>query len=461
MVCWRPIIGLEPDPNHPGYTIPRLRVYVNHPGATGPANEDGSTDHYDAPLTRNGTSDPDDKVVGLNLKRAFDYMGHMGTLAQGLQAPGIGDKLGQVSPETKEQVQSWLDELNNRGRAATPKKGATEEKIDAIRRFAVEEGISFDEAAKKFQVGGVLPGAPKPTAPETPLQASQRKLADARAAAVAKKAGGVGAGGARAKTGTAAATVEANADASVDFYATQDIAGVDWKKNLGRGEGVERMKELVMARVPGMAAALGLSPQDVGTEKAKNAALSATLKDLTKRAEAVDLFANKVEKDMKTFDSLLDGAAWSTPKFVNIPTNALRRQFSDESLAQLDLAAKQVGAEYERLITGGTLSMAQLHVGAAEDAKKLINGDMPPRIARAVMETMRTEMKNTREAAHQSRTSVQDQLRSLGKGSGTTASAPAVAGGSPPIDKLKEGHVTTFGNGQKWTLKNGQPAQVQ
>jgi hypothetical protein len=48
------------------------------------------------------------------------------------------------------------------------------------------------------------------------------------------------------------------------------------------------------------------------------------------------------------------------------------------------------------------------------------------------------------------------------------AGAAAPAGGGqaaaalPPkaLAKLQEGHITTFGNGQKWTLRNGQPAQV-
>ena len=31
----------------------------------------------------------------------------------------------------------------------------------------------------------------------------------------------------------------------------------------------------------------------------------------------------------------------------------------------------------------------------------------------------------------------------------------------PPISALKEGHVTTFGNGQRWTLRDGQPVQVK
>ena len=40
---------------------------------------------------------------------------------------------------------------------------------------------------------------------------------------------------------------------------------------------------------------------------------------------------------------------------------------------------------------------------------------------------------------------------------GLDAGAPAK---TPPVDKLKEGKVTTFGNGQKWTLQNGKQVQV-
>jgi|LakMenEpi03Aug12_release.lakeMendotaPanAssembly.Ray.scaffolds.fasta_scaffold02765_39 hypothetical protein len=40
------------------------------------------------------------------------------------------------------------------------------------------------------------------------------------------------------------------------------------------------------------------------------------------------------------------------------------------------------------------------------------------------------------------------------------AAAPAVSS-TPPVSKLKEGVATKFGNGQTWTLKNGQPVQVK
>jgi hypothetical protein len=32
---------------------------------------------------------------------------------------------------------------------------------------------------------------------------------------------------------------------------------------------------------------------------------------------------------------------------------------------------------------------------------------------------------------------------------------------APPVNMLKEGHITTFDNGQQWLLKNGKPQKVK
>jgi len=59
-----------------------------------------------------------------------------------------------------------------------------------------------------------------------------------------------------------------------------------------------------------------------------------------------------------------------------------------------------------------------------------------------------------------------DTNRFRAPGSGAAAGrAPAVApndaAGSPPANALQAGHVTTFANGQKWTLRGGKPVRVQ
>ncbi len=49
----------------------------------------------------------------------------------------------------------------------------------------------------------------------------------------------------------------------------------------------------------------------------------------------------------------------------------------------------------------------------------------------------------------------------VNKAQGTVPAAPA-APALPPaaVSQLKEGEVTTFANGQKWTLRGGKPVQV-
>jgi hypothetical protein len=57
-----------------------------------------------------------------------------------------------------------------------------------------------------------------------------------------------------------------------------------------------------------------------------------------------------------------------------------------------------------------------------------------------------------------------DDDKSGGGRSATVRATPpgnAAVASSPPVSALKEGHVTTFKNGQRWTLQNGRPVQVQ
>lgn len=52
-------------------------------------------------------------------------------------------------------------------------------------------------------------------------------------------------------------------------------------------------------------------------------------------------------------------------------------------------------------------------------------------------------------------------LRTRAKGGGSAPASPTAPTDQPPVEALKEGQVTTFANGQKWTLKGGKPEQVK
>jgi len=53
----------------------------------------------------------------------------------------------------------------------------------------------------------------------------------------------------------------------------------------------------------------------------------------------------------------------------------------------------------------------------------------------------------------------QDKLYALATGGGDVAAADS--GGGPPLAKLKEGTISTFANGQEWTLENGKAKRLK
>jgi hypothetical protein len=201
-------------------------------------------------------------------------------------------------------------------------------------------------------------------------------------------------------------------------------------------------REKIMNRAAEMKREQGGDVSDVASDRAQFKADQGSLNFQQKRVDAIEGSMKKIGKDMTTMDSILDKSSFGGPKVVNTPVNQLRRQMSDPQLAQLDLAAQQVGLEYERMMQSGMMSVAQLHAGASEDAKKLINGDMSPKEIRAKVAIMRREMDNAKSSA----TDLLGEIKGRMKGSkATAASAPANA------------------NAKGWTLhtdKNGNKAYV-
>lgn len=429
--------GQDPDK-----VIPVLQVTAQHP--------DGTEVSYHAPITAGRSTDPEANVApAMSISGSMDRMGRMSTLEAWANTPAARAKIEQglkdMGGEANNFVSSYYA-MHRNADALLPEgqKNPTGQRIKAIQDLAKSQGISFEDAAR------ILAGRSNPLQTKldaiddddslTPDEKRNAKRVAVGLTKVTNKgavanvgaggptgniSGGVGGAG-KAAVGPMGSPALGNATApdpkaahqqAVRFWAMAVLAGdKDWQVGLARGKEGTQLITDVKTYVPQLAAELGIQPSDIGTARAQAAAYGATLKDLQKRASAVDLFSTKVEKDMGTLDSLLDSASPGSVLLINKPINALRRQFSDPSLSQLDLAAQQVGTEYERLITGGSLSVAQLHAGAQDDAKKLINGDMSPTQARAVMKIMRTEIGNARSSADESVANIQNKMRALGQG---------------------------------------------
>jgi len=159
----------------------------------------------------------------------------------------------------------------------------------------------------------------------------------------------------------------------------------------------------------------------VASGQAEFKAGEASLKQLTTRSNAIEQSSKKIDKDIVTLKKFLDSGTAGGVRLTNEPINKIREKFSSPELGQLMIAAQIVGTEYERMINGGLLSIAQLHEGAREDAKRLINADMTPTEMKARLGVMLQEIENQKSAFKEQ---IGEVRGGLGK-RGAPAAAPA------------------------------------
>lgn len=471
------IIGLDPAIDasgqaHPNRFIPRLRVYVQGVSPT------GGEMYYDAPMTQNGSTEESDKVVAIDVKRGMDWMGNMGMLAEIVKRPDLASKLKESDGGRSD---AYIDRLRN----------LTRPKPKLLQTRGGDIIAAYDDGSAEVMREGPAKAAPPAKRIEqknsdgtvttmewngqeyVPVKGTEGapRTVKARPAGAAAAPPSIG-GAAKSLAGVQAPN---QMDKAVDFWARAAIAGDrEWQVGLARGgkEATDLIKR-VKFRIPELAAEWNISPQEFGSIRAQQQALGATLKDLTKRSAAIQLFSSKTEADMQVFERIAGDLQRTNPKILAVPINEARRYLSSTDQKALDLAARQVAMEYERLIQGGAMSVAQLPVAARIDAKKLLNGDMPLDEANAALKVMRMEMANSKRTAAESETRIIERMNSLGVPSGKPgmggatnatgqASAPAPApapaaasglpqrpAGVPPTAKYSPSRNEWWDNGRK------------
>src|SRR5260221_8584959 len=107
-------------------------------------------------------------------------------------------------------------------------------------------------------------------------------------------------------------------------------------------------------------------------------------------------------------------------------------------------------------------------VHAKESGEQLLSTATSPESYRAVIGQMELEMEAAKSAPNRVREQILSRISGkspAAEGATPTgagaAAAPAAALPDAARSALKEGVHTTFGNGQVWTLRNGQPERVK
>jgi hypothetical protein len=177
------------------------------------------------------------------------------------------------------------------------------------------------------------------------------------------------------------------------------------------GAAATELRRQSRARAVEIYKARGVEPFEAGQLLARKSieysATKTAVGATAKRAAGIDVGTEEFKSDVQTMESVLDKVATQGgAKIINKPINKLRDAFSDEDYGVLSLVTTQVGMKYERALSGGLLSAAQLHAGYAEDAHKLMNGDMTPEEIKAKVPIMLRELNNASSAAKR----VEDRL---------------------------------------------------
>ena len=411
--------------DHPDKVFPIVRVYVQ--------TDDGSEKYYDAPLTRNGTTEANDAIVPLDLKRGFDYMGQMGTLATAAQSPQIATKLAQGAQEAGPEAKKYLEDLTARTKPVP--KDATTQKIEAVRRYATENNISFDEAAKRLQTGGVLPGAPKQQT-DADKRLIEAKITELGARALKNAAGG-------AEPTLSPSTLSTMADQ----YLSGDKAVM---QNLGRGaQGAANVVALREA-IAEAARNKGMSGAEIAAKQSEFMGMNAAQRALGTRQANFGLAKSEAYEMADLVTETSEAVSRTQFMPINKALNAYNTNTGGTEIREFGAAQNSFINAYARAISPvGTPTVSDKDHARA----MLSTADSHEQVV-AIMGQLKKEM----EAAGRAPGVVKKEIREgFTKDNAPTGGAAKPAG----APKYQEGQTATGPNGAKMVFKGGkwQPLQ--
>lgn len=458
---------------HPDKVFPIIRVYTDKKGP------DGQPMYYDAPLTENRSSDPDDPVKAVDLKHAFDYMGNMGTLAAALQDPRAAEKLARGAQEVGKQTQADVDELNLLGRAGAAKHaqaGLTrdllairndptltdEQKQDAIN---IKLGVKAKAAPEKPPSGGVQsfearvaaikalnlpPEAEKLAIKDLTLRGGGKISGDVPVKGATGKGTGMSGGGATGSPPTGKFGSEGDV-----LQAAEWLVGIDPKTRSGKDRA--RLSE-VRAK---LMKASGLTLKDVVQQGENFALTKGAAQEIEKMHAAVESFSLAAQANMKVLEDLSSKLPRSDIPIISKGQLAIESFTGNPVMAQYQGAMQSVATEIARIVTQPRLT-GQLTDSARKEIQHFLHGNMTHSQLTALMGTLRTEMKNreagitaVRDALMAKRTGMADRVEAAATG----APKPAAEGfaseqevlAAVKAGKVKNGDtVTVNGRKMKW-----------
>lgn len=222
-------------------------------------------------------------------------------------------------------------------------------------------------------------------------------------------------------------------------------------QNLGRGAQGSANLVALRGEVARQMAERNMSGADMATKMAEFEGLKAGERSLGTRTANIGMAVNEAKQIIPIAEEASRAVDRTKYPTLNSILLAAEKGSGGEAVARFAAANNTLINVYSRAVSGGAPTVSD-----KEHAREIISTAYSQGQYEAVIDLLKRELA----AASASPGAVREEFREYNRpretGKAATDSIPAAARSA-----LKEGQVTTFGNGQKWTLKNGQPEQVQ
>lgn len=349
--------------DHPDKVYPILRVYTDQMGP------DGQPLYYDAAMTRDGTTAENDEIVPISLKRGFDFMGNMGTLAELMKRPEIAKRLEQGEKEGGAEARKYLEDLTARSRPT--KKVVTRERVDLGDKYLERE---VDETGKILSEKELRKGA------------APRLFAPARA-------GGAG--------GAGEPTID---DETLTSMAEQYLAGdKSVFQNLGRGAQGATNVVALRQRVTQVAKEAGMTPDQIALVQNEFQGMGAAQRALGTRSANFGL----AEKEAYAMADLVTEASSKVPRTQFMPINKAIIAYENNTG---DPETRQFGAALNSFINAYARAVSPIGTPTVSDkdhARSMLSTADSHEALTAIMGQLKREM----DAAGAAPGAVQKQIR--------------------------------------------------
>jgi len=436
--------------DHPDKVMPVVRVYVRTPHAEG-RPESGGVTFYDAPLTENRSTDPNDKVKVIDLAHAFDYMGQLGALSAVLQDPQLRAKLDEGAKAVGDQTKADVDAMTALGRSKLkPAESALlalspEERADANR---VTAGLKPKAKEPAAGVQGLMAKLAEVDAAEangdiSPEQANRERTAlrtgvrsgvgmsyidtgklPERVGRGAGRGTGLGGGASAAASGRP----EDNPDA---------LIAAEWLAGKAPATKNGKLLERYNAERMRLMKAAGLSLSDVVKQGEAYKIKAGAAQEIEKMYAAVESFSSTVDKNMAVLEALSKQLPRSDIPIISKGQLAVSSFTGNPTLTAYQGAMRSVATEVARIVTQPRLT-GQLTDSARKEIDKFMHADMTHPQLVSLMKTLRTEVKNREDGIRTVRDTLAEERfggmagrveAAAGLGGGTRGPAPGTVDG--------------------------------